>query len=433
MPSGCTEQQFKSWIPNIAAVRYLKSIGKLTEDYRRTSESYLSTGYQQLLARKQPDGSFSLWGEAGEKSIWLTAYVGKLLAHVKELVAINDKYLVDALNFVKSKQSADGSFPENIHNYYYMKTKAQFGVPLTAFVAIAYLEQDKLYKDKYSDVIEIALTYLNSKVSQLKDNFSMAITAYAFALKNHEATRGILDDLKSKAVENDKEMYWNMQGLTSDPNESPSVKVEIAAYTIMAFVTAKRSLEAVKIMNWLMTQRNAAGGFYSTTDTVVGLQALAMIATEFHTADVNMNIKISYEDRQKAEFKINSSNSGVSQSKELKKNARIISLVANGQGFALFQVAYRYNTVLRDPVRRFDLTTKVLSSGNVLHLQICASFIPEGEQVNSLMTLIEVNLPSGYVYDKQTADMVKAVGVRVIESVIGFCSATKMYFTENGN
>lgn len=257
-----SEQQFKSWIPNIAAIRYLAAIKKLTAAFEASGKSFLSTGYQQLLARKKPDGSFSLWGEAGEKSIWLTAYVAKLLAHVKELVPVNDKYIVDALNFVRDKQQADGNFPEQVHNYYYMKTKSQFGVPLTAFVAIAFLENEP-YRGQYKAVIDKALGYINSRAAQLQDNFAIAIAAYALALNKNPATDSFLDDLKSNAISTDDKMYWNREVKSFNTAESPSVNVEIAAYAIMAFVKAGRATEGIPVMNWLMTQRSSAGGFYS--------------------------------------------------------------------------------------------------------------------------------------------------------------------------
>lgn len=414
MHAVSTEQQFSSLTSNIYAVRYLVSIGKMTDDFQKQSERFLYTGYQQLLARKQNDGSFSVWGGTDKISVWLTAYGGKLLTHAKKLININEQYLDDALSYVKSRQEADGSFNEDVPTISYMKPKTPVGFHLTAFVVIAFLEQDKLYRAKYSEVIEKALNFLDSKLPLLNDNSSMAIAAYAFALIGHRSTQDVLDQLKTNAIMMDDKMFWDFQG-----SSSPSVMVETAAYAIMAFVTAKRPSDAVQIMNWLVTQRNEAGGFYVSTDTAVGVQALTMMATEFNNADVNVTIRLSYENQENVEFKVNSSYAMDVQSAELKNDARIISMTAHGSGFAFFQVSYRYTTVLQDPVKRFDLTTEVLATGNenILHLKICASFIPEGEKVKSQMTLIEVNLPSGYMYDSQTAEMVKAVGVRVIQSV----------------
>jgi CD109 antigen len=381
----------------------------------------LSTGYQQLLGRRKTDGSYSLWGETGDASIWLTAYVAKLLGHVKELVQINDKNIVEALNYVSARQKPDGNFPEQAHGYYYMKTKTQAGVPLTAFCAIAFLENVD-YREKYKTTIDKAMSYINSRAAQMTDNFAIAIGAYALALNNDPGANEFLEELKTNAISSDDKMFWNREVKSFNNGESPSVNVEISAYALMAFVKTKRASEALPIMNWLMTQRSSAGGFYSTTDTVVGLQALAMIAAVFHTPNVNMEIKLSYEKDRKLNFNINPQNAMQLQYKELAKDARIIRANAKGSGFAFLQIAYRYNTILDDPARRFELTATSVATGNpnILSLKICTNFIPEGEINQSQMTLIEIYLPSGYVYDPSTADLVKSVGVRVrIEFING--------------
>lgn len=186
----------------------------------------------------------------------------------------------------------------------------------------------------------------------------------------------------------------------------------------MAFVKMNRPTEALPIMRWLMSQRSSAGGFYSTTDTVVGLQALAMIAEVFHTPNVNMEVKLMHE---KAEtiFNVNKQNAIVLQHKELPKDARNIRVNAKGSGFAFLQVATRFNVILDDPARRFELTATPLplsGNKNLMSLKICASFIAEGEITQSQMTVIEAFLPSGYVYDPQTAELVKSAGVRVKKS-----------------
>jgi CD109 antigen len=430
MPSGCSEQQFKSWIPNIVAIKYLKSVNKLTTKQLQDGESYLATGYQQLLGRRKSDGSYSLWGESGDSSIWLTAYVAKLLGFAKDFVTINDRHLVGALSYFTSRQKADGSFPELVRDYYYIKSKSQGGVPLTAFCAIAILENGG-YKADYKLNIDRALSYINSKVTTINDNFAFATAAYAFALNNHAETDSFLDQLKTNAIMNDDQMFWYREGKSLSTSESPSVNVEIAAYALMAFVEKNRLVEAVKIMNWLMTQRNSAGGFYSTTDTVIGMQALAKIATRLHVASTNMDVKLEYEKGRKKNFKISPANAMTLQVQELEKDTRDISVNVAGTGFAYFQVSYSYNTILDEPNERFAITAVPQQTGSVLKLKICTNFIVEGDQKQSHMTLVEVYLPSGYVYDKQTAEMVKAANVRVSRTVLKSNKNAQFSLTES--
>lgn len=415
MPTGCPEQIFNAWLPNIVAIQYLEATNKLTKDYKNSGELYLSTGYQQILARKESDGSYRLWGNRGDKNVWLTAYVAKILTHARNIISVNDKYIIDALNYLKMQQKPDGSFPETSQQSYFMKTKTQFGVPLTAFVAIAFLEQDQIIQKKFEPVIDRALNYIVRKSVEVEDNFAIAITAYAFALNRHRSTEDFLSELKANAIVHDNKMYWNREMRTVRSSESPSISVEIASYAIMAFVTANRALEAIPIVNWLITQRSSAGGFHTTTDTVVGLQALSMIATKFHTPNVNMKITFSDEKNRKSEFAINAATALTLQHKELPRDVRQLYVTASGTGIALVQISLSCNKIQLEIERRFDLTVTLQPTTlqNSLHLKVCTSFLPQYDENESHMSLIEVYLPSGFVYDPETSDMVKNVGVMV--------------------
>ena len=78
-------------------------------------------------------------------------------------------------------------------------------------------------------------------------------------------------------------MYWK----EDTPTETPSIRVEIASYALMAFVKMGRIIDAVQVMRWLITERKATGGFHSTTDTVIGelkhtIKVLSDVVTLFY-------------------------------------------------------------------------------------------------------------------------------------------------------
>lgn len=395
-------------------MKHLKAIDKLTPQYLRAGEEYLTVGYQNLARMTQSDGSYAFWSHLeGEESIWLTAYVAKLLSHVKEFIAIDDKIIVNALNNIKSRQQADGSYVDKGYSYY-RATLTQYGVPLTAFITIAFLE-NKAYHEQYKATIDKSVLYLDSKMTDLKDNFALAIATYALALKKHPEVDSYLDQLKKNAIIQDDKMFWYRELNSINLEQSPSINVEIAAYAVMAFVTAKRAHEAVPIMNWLMTQRNDQGGFYNSIDTVVGIQAISILANEFYTQNTEMNIKLSYEKGRRIYFGISQKNATTLQYKRIEKDARRITINAIGTGFAYFQMSYRYNTIFNPPPSRFHLTVAVQpnSNANMLTLKICVNYIVKGDEISSKMTLIEIFLPSGFVYDPDTAGLVKAAGVKV--------------------
>eukprot|EP00391_Amoebophrya_sp_Ameob2_P004919 CAMPEP_0179003786 /NCGR_PEP_ID=MMETSP0795-20121207/12899_1 /TAXON_ID=88552 /ORGANISM="Amoebophrya sp., Strain Ameob2" /LENGTH=2312 /DNA_ID=CAMNT_0020697889 /DNA_START=200 /DNA_END=7138 /DNA_ORIENTATION=- len=62
----------------------------------------------------------------------------------------------------------------------------------------------------------------------------------------------------------------------SDPNSEPSAaSIELTAYAVLALVAAGDSNNAYSGVKWLLKHRSEAGGFRSTQDTVVALEAIA--------------------------------------------------------------------------------------------------------------------------------------------------------------
>lgn len=417
MPSGCNEQTFNSWIPNIVAVRYLSAIGELTNAQRSDLERYLLKGVQHVSNLKNSDGSYNLF-YGSPKSIWLTAYIAKLLAYAKPYVPLNDILIFKALDYLRSQQQTDGSFlGQGINTGYNYATKSDSGVALTAFVAIAFLNNKEHAKD-FANVTEKALNYIDRAVSNLTDNYEYAISAYALTLGKRNSSDGFIKELKNNAIEEEgsrgKLMYWYRKSGALSSKDSKSVNVEIAAYTLMTFVIKEDIESAVSIMNWLMTQRSGTGGFSSTIDTVIGTEALTVMATKLYQANVNINVKLKPEGDREKNVDINNDNALKLQPIPLKQTARRIICNVNGNGLAYVQVAYQYNKIVSDPKPRFDLNVRVLSkSTKLLHLKICAKYIPEEGKLSAGMTLMEVFLPSGYVYDDETAGLVKKVGVQV--------------------
>ena len=79
-------------------------------------------------------------------------------------------------------------------------------------------------------------------------------------------------------------MYW-MTSSKESPSDAPwshqavSFDIEATAYMLMTYVLRGQVTQALPIMRWLIRQRNSNGGFSSTQDTVIGLEALAMIGS----------------------------------------------------------------------------------------------------------------------------------------------------------
>ena len=95
---------------------------------------------------------------------------------------------------------------------------------------------------------------------------------------------------KSKIV---SERFW------TDDEKKPcsycrgsSSSVEMTAYMAATLVMQERVIEALPSIKWLGKQRNSQGGFVSTQDTVVALQAISMYSQEVARVPMKMTVKV---------------------------------------------------------------------------------------------------------------------------------------------
>lgn len=416
LPTGCGEQRLVTFVPTVLATKYLISIKKLTVDHKRLSNKILRTGYSQILERKNADGSFNLWGYGKSESIWLTAYVIKCLKHSQGLLTVNPKHINDGLNFLQSKQnSSTGSFgPEHGPiNHRRVQGGATSEVPLTAYILISFLE-NPLNQDKYKSTIDKGLEFIHSRVIGLKSNYVCAISAYALVLAKHPTAGEILAELNSTAHISEDQMYWTKSGRENGEESSIAHEVELASYALLAFLKFGDTLTAILIMNWLVTKRNAQGGFYSSQDTVIGIQALAEMANMFYYPDVNMKVTVAYENASKV-FDVNPANRLKLQNIDIPPSARNFRISAEGTGKALVNIWYSFSSLKERKAQTFNLSLNVKKSRkkNVFYLETCVNFIARRDKNSSGMSLIEINLPSGYIYDSDSTPFLKPFNVKV--------------------
>lgn len=415
MPTGCPEQTFYSFIPNIAAMWYLNSTGKLTGNDKAKTMRHLEIGYQKIVSlRNAADGSFSFWSE---KSVWLTAYITKVMAHIKSFMSIDAKALSLALEYLASQEDG-GSFVEKGMTTPWAESRGIYGVhgdALSAFVAITFLESKSVVADfgPFSGAVKRILDRVIAKMSTIQEHHVKAMYAYAFALNNDkEEAEAWLKDLMDNKKESENQVYWE--------HKNKPLMVETAAYAVMAYVKIGQHLKAWPIVNWMMSNRNFGGGFYSTTDTVIGMQALGVYAEKVYSSTTNMTVELSQNNKVLKTFELNNANAFKLQVEPLHFSSRNISIQVVGadessNGFAYIQIAKSYYSIV-NATDQFVVSAIPQAGGpeTVLKLNVCANFKPIGNKTTSGMTLIEVQLPSGYEYDsKCTDELLKKTDVKV--------------------
>lgn len=90
----------------------------------------------------------------------------------------------------------------------------------------------------------------------------------------------------------------------------------MTSYALLTFLEANLVDDAIPILNWLINQQNNIGGFSSSRDTVVGLQALYRIVTRL-SSPVNLQIEFAYHKGKTGKFSINQNTAMILQTTEV--------------------------------------------------------------------------------------------------------------------
>uniref|UniRef100_A0A8C9DG53 Alpha-2-macroglobulin like 1 n=1 Tax=Prolemur simus TaxID=1328070 RepID=A0A8C9DG53_PROSS len=410
MPSGCGEQNMVLFAPIIYVLQYLEKAGLLTEDIRSRAVGFLEIGYQKELMYKHSNGSYSAFGERDRNgNTWLTAFVTKCFGQAQQFIFIDDKNIQDALKWMAGNQLPSGCYAnvgQLIHTA--MKGGVDDEISLTAYITAALLEMGKTTDDP---MVSQGLQCLKNSVTSTANLYTQALLAYTFSLAGETDTRNsLLKTLDQQAVISGDSIHWS-QKPTRSPDASPwaepeAVDVELTAYVLLAqlikpSLTQKDIAKATSIVAWLAKQRNAYGGFSSTQDTVVALQALAKYATTAYVPSEEVNLAVKSTENFQRTFNVQSANRLVLQQEALPSIPGTYTLEASGQGCVYVQTVLRYNILPPKIMETFSLSVETGRARceqptlpRSLPLTIHTSYV--GSRNSSNMAIVEVKMLSGF-------------------------------------
>ncbi|XP_052778047.1 CD109 antigen-like [Mya arenaria] len=412
-PYGCGEQNMISTAPSVFVIEYLTAVGRSDADLEKLTESYIRIGIQREMNYKHPDWSFSAWGGSGSGSSWLTSFVLKVFSMATFYVDVEDRIITLPSAYLLSIQNDDGSFPERgnvIHRE--MQGGSHGSVErMTAYVLIALMEAreagedtiqfDTDQKRKLVTGISNGLRYLEGKLETIKSDFTLAITTNALGLGKSGKASVALQMLKSRAKSlggNDM-LYWEETApVPSKYHFGPSttaVSIEMTAYALLALSKADDKVDGARVNKWLIGQRSPYGGFISSQDTVIGLEALAAFGALMKSPPADMTIWVSKAERKnKLKFRITPENEMVLQTAALSADTSVLKVQAIGHSKAIITVSLFYNIFmdLEDQDLRLEVDV-VKESVNGFTVRSCISWL---EDDISGMVVAEIGIPSGF-------------------------------------
>ncbi|NXO64868.1 OVOS protein, partial [Phainopepla nitens] len=418
MPYGCGEQNMALFTPNIYALDYLNKTGQLTEEIRVRGTGYLSRGYQKQLSYKHRDGSYSSFGlRDREGSVWLTAFVYKSLEQAKRYIYIDDNVQSQTLIWLASKQKSDGCF-ENAGSHFNnaLKGGEEAEYSLTAYVVASLLEAGH---SAAHPVVRSGMncleTAFNSGVHNL---YNQALLAYVYGLAGREERHQFfLEQLDGTAVRAGGSVHWQRENkppaehFSDFYSRAPSAEIEMTSYALLALLnrtkfTSEHLSYISRIVYWLIKQQNPYGGFSSSQDTVVALQALAQYGyLTFSKKSLN-TVEVHFMETPSEIFQVNDENRFLLQQASLSTIPGRYTVEVNGTGCVYLQTTLRYNIHLPEKAAGFSLSVRTENAsctGNYppkFDLVLSASYT--GNRNVSNMAIIDVKMLSGFVPEESS-------------------------------
>ncbi|XP_076470228.1 CD109 antigen-like isoform X3 [Babylonia areolata] len=425
-PTGCGEQNMITTIPNIFAMKYLSAIDDVSAKFNRTAKDYMIKGYQRETQQyRWKDGGYSAFGTSDQApSTWLTAFVVKSFAQAREFIpqTVDEDLLAEDVGFLMSMQEDSGYFREEGRVFHdKMQGGTGAGDARTVFITLclqeAFRKGISVNEEKlslaYSKVSRVASELKakaanvteDSKEGYKKDQFLAAITAYTLTLRDQVDTATVtalirfIEDTGAPWVETsepkDKMMYPHHR-------TGPSA-IEITSYTALTYQALNDILGARNLIMFLQKQQNELGGYVSTQDTVMALQAVSEFAAQFHDTTTSSEVTVTALGTEVAEKTIflNSNNKRQLQIERLPDETMKVKVKVTGaeNSLSLIKIVWYYYTKSEENGQKpLTITSETKLKDTKLHEVKTCITVQESLSYSNMM-VVHLDPPTGLTMD----------------------------------
>ncbi|XP_070197998.1 CD109 antigen-like [Littorina saxatilis] len=442
MPYGCGEQNMLNFAPNTYLISYLNQTGRLTPAILTKAKNFMVSGYQRQLQYQHGDGSFSAFGNSDKSgSMWLTAFVVKCFVQAADLgtdvITIDPSVVNQAVVWMTRYQNKDGSFREPGKVFHEaMQGGSAEGLALTAYVTIALKEAQNRFsshmstseKSLVNSSLTMAVAYLEDQMTTINDTYTTCIVAYALTLTGSSKAMAARQKMQQRATVGDTMKYWSgpvevKQTYYMWYRKTDAISIEMTSYALLTLMHEDKLQEAIPVFRWMNKQRGPKGGFISTQDTVLGVEALATMADlalgdNFSPIHVRVTWRSTCQDGQnmttESSLTIDEKSVLLLQKMELPihndeypDQVTISATSAGARTFALAEVVVYYNMDTSTVDQAFSADT-TLSNNTVKSFVLTTCVRRNSDNASQSMVVAEIGVPSGYEVVSRQSDFGKA-------------------------
>ena len=398
-------------------------MNKLTAEQKEKGIRYLKSGYKRQLMFRKSDGSFSAFPNR-KSSIWLTSFIMKLFCASSKYIELDNEVIKNGLLYLFSKQDLNGYWSEInpvMHKQLIGGTTGR--VPLTASVlttlrTCSHLEQINL--DINQELVnsiqrsENFLHFYKDDIIKSKNAFKIAILAHSLieSLSYRDISLELLTHLETLSTidQDHNTVFWKddypveaaslvLLSLANIENQklslSPKLFKNSATFkngTTVVNTSAKsfnnqlgrlsddkkfidnsdkllKKLNPQSIVNYLISQKTFTGGFDTTQNTILALNALSdHYRNQINSEQLSMNLNCdisTLKSRFKRNLQFNNENALVMKRLQLDVDQldqlmdEELSFATRGNGIGFMSVKLKYNVILPEKLCKFDINVEL--------------------------------------------------------------------------
>lgn len=458
-PYGSATQALYNLAANVLTLKMLRSISAVSSTQLSAITHSLNIAIQNLLAFMTPEGGFKEFRWNRQPSVLVSALACQMLMEARDrMLDLEKDFYVPpttlnraGLWLATQTDNVTGAFIDPSYPYHLRRLQSTLtvmgpsgvllpaNVSLTAHAVISMASLTDLSDGADSAVSATKSTsvqYLSQMYPNITDPYEMAVTAYALASVNAPAAAAAFAKLQSMARLENNYLYWSNGRIlplhreaSTDAREVlfyknysqyTSYAVAATSYAMLTYLSQGylyTSTEMDNAQRFLQDQHMTIGGFASTLDSMVALQALKKLAEQNQNRRVSsMTLNVT---------KSTSSNWYSFVSKPLSSWFDMfqvnmpkpvwgeVDVYAEGSGRALMQLAvtkyheHQYQLRVAPIPDIFGLEFSMTPTGfnySTLNYQICSWWngLNGTGSASSGLAALEVGVPSGYVVENYT-------------------------------
>jgi CD109 antigen len=453
-----TEYHAFNLAANTWQLHYFRLTNQLPQHWSLAKRVFeqMNVEYTAVMRRFSSQGWVSNWDNSNA-NVWLTAWVIRIFQSVsfqdwEDYIYIDPAVIGTAVMWLLNYQTLEGSFTETewypfpLHKP--MDGRSLFpddepgkmrNVSLTAHVLISLeVTAPNLQGDqkKFSAAArQRAVRYLERMLAKIEDSYELAITAYALAIAGSSVSDLAYGKLTEKQREEGGMVYWGRSPIETNSvryefnrpfleakayQDDDALAVEATGYALLTMFMVEGGGNTIildKVVQWMNTMRLGDGGFISTVDTIVAMEALVRYSYNSRIKDItDLSVEVDAPDSNMTKI------FHIKGEENIAKLQRIdipnvwghINLVAHGAGQAIAQLDVNWG-VDYEPFKDhpasdcFNLTVQEFFHGrnkSEITIRSCFSWTLTTESPVSGMAILEVDIPSGYIILQPEANQI---------------------------